>query len=284
MTATTTSPSVTVSRQSLVDAARALLRAARFADALALLDGAASDHPEVALARAEVALTSGYLGGSADVDAELAAAEAAVAGCDDPGVTWDAEFLRLRQRYTREIFDAHTVLGSAEGRDPARIGALRRTAEGLRDRAPDVRRRGWAEFYLGTIADNVYGDRAAGPAHLTAALAVGKEAADDLLCFEALRHLGDHAHDEGDAVLALDQWQRSTEYAARAGSITGTLAQQILLAQLARERGDEHGARLLAAEVARWAGAVGADRTRAHAEAFAAGADPTSPDATNAEG
>jgi hypothetical protein len=55
------------------------------------------------------------------------------------------------------------------------------------------------------------------------------------------------------------------------------LAQQLLLAVLAREAGDEAGARLLAGEIVRWAAAAGAVRIQAQAAAFLDGADPTAP-------
>lgn len=142
--------------------------------------------------------------------------------------------------------------------------------------APDEIRRGWAEFYLGVIADNLYGERDAAPSHYLAALRAG-EAGDDLLAREALRHLGDHDHDNGDHELALDRWQQATALGARAGRVTGTLSQQILLAVLARDAGDEAGARAVAREVARWAGAIGAKSIEVQASAFLDGTDPTAP-------
>ncbi|MCX5053797.1 MULTISPECIES: hypothetical protein [unclassified Streptomyces] len=45
----------------------------------------------------------------------------------------------------------------------------------------------------------------------------------------------------------------------------------------ARDTGDEAGARALATEVARWAGAIGAVRIEAQATGFLAGVDPTAP-------
>ena len=84
------------------------------------------------------------------------------------------------------------------------LAGLTRRAGELRKRAPDERRRGWAEMYLGLIADNLYGDRDAAPAHYEVALRAGKSG-DDLLAREALRHLGDHDHDHGDHQLALER-------------------------------------------------------------------------------
>jgi hypothetical protein len=75
-------------------------------------------------------------------------------------------------------------------------------------------------------------------------------------------------HDEGDAAHARDCWERSATHAARAGLVPGVLAQQPLLAQLARERGDEAGATAIAEEVRRWAAAIGATRLCDQATAF----------------
>jgi hypothetical protein len=50
--------------------------------------------------------------------------------------------------------------------------------------------------------------------------------------------------------MALERWGRATALGARAGAVPGTLSQQILLAVLARETGDEAGAAMLAREIA----------------------------------
>jgi type IV pilus biogenesis protein CpaD/CtpE len=59
--------------------------------------------------------------------------------------------------------------------------------------------------------------------------------------------------------------------------VPGTLSQQMLLAVLARDSGDEAGAAALAREIARWAAAIGAESIKAQATSFLAGADPTAP-------
>jgi hypothetical protein len=59
--------------------------------------------------------------------------------------------------------------------------------------------------------------------------------------------------------------------------VLGVLAQQLLLAVLARDAGDEAGARALATETRRWAEAVGAVRVAGQASAFLVGVDPTQP-------
>ena len=146
----------------------------------------------------------------------------------------------------------------------------------MRAQAPDDRRQGWAEMYLGLIADNLYAEREAAPAHYEVALRIG-ESHDDLLAREALRHLGDHDHDGGDYDRALACWTRATELGARSGLVPGTLSQQMLLAVLARDSGDEAGASALAEEIRRWAGAIGAAALEAEASGFRAGVDPTAP-------
>ena len=129
----------------------------------------------------------------------------------------------------------------------------------LRDTAPEDGRRGWACMCLGWFADNLRGDRAEAPVHYSAALAAGRAVGDPLLVFEAQRHLGDHAHDDGDQAGALAAWEESAAAAARGGHVLGVLAQQVLLAVLARDAGDEAGARALAAETLRWAEQLGRD-------------------------
>jgi tetratricopeptide (TPR) repeat protein len=259
----TTDSSTQVAVHSLVAAARALTRAARFGEAAELLDSATGDQPALAVARAEVAVANDWYRGTQLGHDALRAAEKTVAG--DPEAAWDLDFLTVRHRYGQQFRAA------GDGAD------LRRQAEAVSGRAPDDQRRGWAEMYRGLVADNVLDERDVAPAHYEAALELAEKTHDDLLTFEALRHLGDHDHDGGNTSLARERWERSTESAARAGSVIGTLAQQTLLAVLAREAGDEAGATMLAREVSRWAGAVGADRYRAMADAFLAGVDPTKP-------
>jgi hypothetical protein len=128
-------------------------------------------------------------------------------------------------------------------------------------------------MYLGLIADNLRADREAAPGHYQAALAAAGP--DALLAREALRHLGDHDHDNGDHPAALGRWQRATALGAGAGHVTGTLSQLLLLAVLARDSGDETAANAVAAEVARWAQALGAIRIRDNANGFLSCVDPT---------
>ena len=264
MTTTTT-----VDTAALLAAAEGLSRAARYDLAAALLDSA---DPAVAVARAEVAVAADWAVGADTASPYVEAAEHALSAGADPVLRWDLDFIRLRQDYGSQLVDWN--FGPA-GRDPETMAALRAQGEQVHASAPDQRRRGWAAFYVGLIADNIYGEREVAPKHYAEALAAHEATGDDLLGFEALRHLGDHAHDDGDAALAREQWGRSAELAARAGAVRSTLAQQILIAVLARDAGDEAGAKALATEIARWTGAAGMPRQHAQALDFLAGTDLT---------
>lgn len=260
----------------LLRAARELSRAARWETAGRLLASLSVTEPSararVALTAAEVALEQDWFRGT-----DLAARRIADAEKEVPDDDWDLGFLTLRRAYARLLLvDGELRLGPA-GKDPEMLTDLRRRAHALRDTAADGVRRGWAEMYLGLIADNQFAERTTAPAHYEAALRAAAAGPDDLLAREALRHLGDHAHDSGDHARALDDWRRATALGARAGTVCGTLSQQILLAVQARSAGDEAGACALAAEVARWAEAIGASRLAAQAAAFLAGVDPTAP-------
>jgi tetratricopeptide (TPR) repeat protein len=265
----------------VIAAARDLAKAGRWRRATSLLDATTAADAEVhallALAAAEVALERDWFCGSSAATGRLSTAEELCAAADlDPDSRWDLAFLQLRHGYFDQVLSAGSFHPGPEGKDPDLIAGLRRRADDLRTQAPDGVRRGWAEMYLGLIADNLRGERDAAPAHYEAALR-GGESGDDLLAREALRHLGDHDHDRGDHQLALERWSRATTLGARAGAVPGTLSQQMLLAVLARDTGDEAGAAALAREIARWAAALGAERIEAQATGFLAGADPTAP-------
>lgn len=267
----------------VVAAALALAKAGRWQRAASLLDAAAvtdaGARVALTLAAAEVALDSDWFAGTRHAPDRLRAAERACADADhDRRSAWDLAFLRLRQEYGDQIRGAAGPVLGPQGKDPAVLADLRRRADDLCDEAADDVRRGWAQMYRGLIADNLFAERTAAPASYEAALLAG-DGADDLLAREALRHLGDHDHDDGRPERALARWNRATELGARAGAVPGTLSQQLLLAVLARDRGDHAGAAALAGEIARWAAALGAAGIAAQATAFLAGADPTAPPA-----
>ncbi|MGX1548352.1 hypothetical protein [Streptomyces adustus] len=276
MTIATSTASLSVRTDQLLDAANELGLAGRWDRALALLDAATADAPgirsRIALTAAHIALEKDWFTGGDSARERLAVAEREL-----PDGDWDVDFARLRHTYRLLlVVDGVPRFGPA-GKDPEALGALRRQAEALRDRAPDEGRRGWAAMYAGLVADNHFADRAAAPACYVAALDAAESADDPLLAREALRHLGDHDHDDGDDGLALERWRRATALGAGAGAVPGTLSQQLLLAVLARDVGDRAGAAALAAEVARWADALGATSLAAQARSFLAGADPTAP-------
>ncbi|MEV6497495.1 hypothetical protein [Streptomyces prunicolor] len=264
--------------EELIAAAQELSVTGRWKRASRLLDTCSTDDPEprarIARAAAQVALEQDWFAGTDTAAARIEAAEKGF-----PGGDWDLDFARLRNTYRRLlVVDGGLRLGP-DGKDPEALASLRREAESLRDSAPDEGRRGWAEMYLGLITDNHFADLAGAPPHYVSALSAAESVDDPLLAREALRHLGDHDHDAGDHARALDRWRRATELGAAAGTVPGTLSQQLLLAVLARDSGDEAGARALATEVARWAEAIGAVRLAAQARGFLAAVDPTAPPA-----
>ncbi|MDV7221172.1 hypothetical protein [Streptomyces prunicolor] len=264
--------------EELIAAAQELSVTGRWKRASRLLDTCSTDDPEprarIARAAAQVALEQDWFAGTDTAAARIEAAEK-----EFPGGDWDLDFARLRNTYRRLlVVDGGLRLGP-DGKDPEALVSLRREAESLRDSAPDEGRRGWAEMYLGLITDNHFADLAGAPPHYASALSAAESVDDPLLAREALRHLGDHDHDAGDHARTLDRWRRATTLGAAAGTVPGTLSQQLLLAVLARDSGDEAGARALAAEVARWAEAIGAVRLAAQARGFLAGVDPTAPPA-----
>jgi hypothetical protein len=246
-------------------AALELARASRWTRALSLLDTfnvtAACDRARVALTAAEVALESDWFAGTTLAADRLATAERLGGG------SWDLDFLRLRHDYLGQL---GTFQFGPDGKDPEVLAQLRKRASDLATDAPDNRRHGWARMYLGLILDNLFADREAAPDHYEAALRAG-ESTDDLLTREALRHLGDHDRDRGDLVSAQARWERATALGARAGLVAGTLSQQMLLAVVARDLGNDQGATRLAEEIARWSDAIGAPRLHTQARAFLSG-------------
>lgn len=263
------------------EAALDLALATRYDEALRLLDATQTDDPHdrvlLALTAADVADRADHLlGGSLAPDRIKALEDELAVYQPDVGLAWNAAWVRLRRSYSLAIRnpDASFRMGP-QGRDPGEVDALVAEATRLRDEAPDLARRGWASMCLGWISDNLRADRAAAPVHYELALDAARATGDDVLLFEAQRHLGDHAHDDGDLADARERWEESTAAGARARHIGGTLAQQLLLAVVHRDEGDEAGAQAIGGEVVRWADAVGATRIARQAESFLAGVDPT---------
>lgn len=261
----------------VVDAVRALSRASRHTEAVALATAAAASEtdPALALTRAETALMADYYR-LRDIDAEpLRTAATTVTEHGDAADTWQLDLLRAKAAYFARLIPVMRRTDPPPETDPEADARLRRQAEAVRDSAPDDRRRAHAQLLLGWIHDNVLDDRDNAPAHYAAALRAGEEHAEDYLVFEALRHLGDHDHDAGDHEATRQRWERSAFHAARAGLVGPTLLQLLLVAVSLRDRGDEAGARAVASEAGRWGEAIGFERLRAMAAGFLAGADPT---------
>ena len=252
----------------VIGAARELAKAGRWQRAASLLDatiaGNDKDRARIALTAVEVAVEGDWFGGTEHGRVRLKEAE----GMEhDPQGRWDLAFLGLRIDYRRTIMRDGDFHPGPEGKDLEAMADLRYRASELKQHAPDGQRAGWASMYLGLIADNVFGERDVAPAHYEEALRAGEEG-DAFLAREALRHLGDHDHENGDYEVAYERWARATELGARAGTVSGTLSQQILLALLARDTGDVAGSKLLAREIARWARAIGAKNLAAQAKSL----------------
>ncbi|TCM44464.1 hypothetical protein [Kribbella sp. VKM Ac-2568] len=230
----------------LLESSAALMRAGRWGTATTLLQAVTPATPAerlaIAAALAEVAVDQDFAQQTINADHALAVLADALSETADPVTAWDADFLHLRKDYGIALV--------AGDREPAETLAKR--VERLRDLAPDDARAGHAAFYAGVIADNLRMLPADAFAAYTSALELGERSGDDLLVSLALRHLGDHAHTAGDLPLARTQWERSTELRQKVGHLLGTLAQQTLLAVLAKDEGNPIASTALATEVNRW--------------------------------
>jgi hypothetical protein len=265
---------ISVGIDEIIAAATALTWAARYDVARRLLDSAVCPVDGDTAAR-HLALTAAATAVHHDfrtvgprwAPAAIAAAEAFT----DTQDRWRLDFLELQHDYGRELIgpDGSPAAGR-EGRDPARAATLARRAETLAASAPGVADAGWAAFYRGVIDDNLTGDSGGAERWLARALDAAEQASDDYLAGEALRHLGDHDAEAGELAQARARWERSTELWARIGNMTGVLAQQLLLAQLAIREGRPAAGTAIAREVSRWAGALGLVLYQKHADALLA--------------
>jgi hypothetical protein len=252
-----------IAAQPLAAAAHALMLAGRWDQAASVLSAAAAanagERAVLTVAEAEVAVDHDFWCRTDRGSSALYRAAAAVAdGPDDPALAFDVEFLQLRKDYATELFGPDDVPRfGPSGRDAAVVEDLAARADRLRAAAPDRGRGAAATFYAGLIADNLGGDGAAARAEFAAALAEAEEEGEDLTVSEALRHLGYHAAEAGEAEQARQMWERSAELRQRAGAVPYALSQQLLLAGLARDSGNAEEARAVAGQVRRWAHALG---------------------------
>jgi tetratricopeptide (TPR) repeat protein len=266
-------PHTAVSIDEIIAAATALAWAARWDIAARLLTSAQAPGLDdatvrrLALARAAVSVHHDFrTDGARWAPAAMTAAESA-ADPADPAGRRQLEQLRLQYDYEIMLTGSDgTPRFGPQGHDPARLAGLAQRAEQLADATADVAGAGWAAFYRGLIADNLIGDRDGAPRWFARALDAAERADDDYLAGEALRHLGDHETESGDLTAARASWERSAELWAGIGNVTGVLAQQLLLADLAFREGNAPGGAAIAGEVSRWAGAAGLARYRSSAD------------------
>jgi len=250
----------------LADAARALAHAGQWPRALELLavvgpDGEA-ERAVLAVAAAEVSVDHDFWCGTKGAAAHLArAAETvaadAVASAGHGTLSWDLDLIRLRHDYYAELIGPDGPRFGPEGRDTRVTEDLAARAARLRQTAPDGGRTASAAFSAGLIADNLRADPDTAQALFTEALAAAERAGDTLTESEALRHLGYWASQQGDTATARQQWERSAELRQEAGAVPYVLAQYLLLAELARDVGQEARARMLAETAGRWAHVLG---------------------------
>jgi tetratricopeptide (TPR) repeat protein len=230
----------------LLAASTALMRAGRWTTATELLRAATPETPAerlaIAAALAEVTVDQDFSQQTDNAGPALVVLQEALTETPDSATGWDLAFLQLKKDYSTALSTTDTPAGDT----------LAKRATQLHETAPDDARSGYAAFYAGVIADNLQQQPGVAFTAYNTALEQGERTGDDLLISLALRHLGDHAHTAGDLTLARTHWERSTELRQKVGHLLGALAQQALLAVLARDEGNPEAARALATEVNRW--------------------------------
>lgn len=222
----------------------------------------------LALARAQLAVERRQWHGEGSPSPALNEAAQVISESRDERIAQDLELFRLFSDYWAALQPAgpgQPPRFGPDSHDPADLDRLRDRAEWLAGAAPDQGRAARAWFYAGLIADNLCGEGERAVELFQLALdSCGP--GNDLIAAEALRHLGYRSFQAGDRKLARERWERATELAERGGSLTLTLAQQLLLAELDQAEHDDAGAWVRAAEVRRWALAIGVTRLARQAE------------------
>jgi hypothetical protein len=246
----------------LADAARTLAHAGQWPRALELLaaasPGGEAERAVLAVAAAEVSVDHDFWCGTEGAAARLARAAEAVAAeaatsAEHGTLRWDLDLIRLRRDYYTELIGPDGLRFGPAGRDARVTEDLAARAARLRQAAPDGGRAASAMFLAGLVADNLRADPPTAQALFTEALAAAERAGDAMTESEALRHLGYWASQRGDTATARQQWERSAELRQEAGAVPYVLAQYLLLAELARDAGQEARARTLAETAGRWA-------------------------------
>jgi hypothetical protein len=191
-----------------LDVARALQRAGRWDEALAVLPAG-----ELA-ARAEILADRFWWRLDDPAEAESAVGDLASRDAVRSG------FYGAQLGYTRLLFQL----------DP-RAGDLDQARDGFAAAARDPRLDGWGTFWLGTLADNIDHDPDAAARCYATALSLSHEHDDPLLESYAVRHQGDHAmaSDEG---LGLHLLRRSYYLRAALGARPQTAAAAVTLAEV----------------------------------------------------
>ena len=174
-----------------------------------------------------------------------------------PTVAWDLAMLQLRRQYADQLVDG---IGP-DGRDHVARGR-----DGPRGGPPARHRAGRRPPGLGLhVPGLVRRQPARGPGRGAGALRRGPRrpaGRSTTRCWSS-RRSGTWATTPTTTVTTAARWpawQESTAGRGPGRARLGVLAQQLLLAVLARDAGDEAGARALAAEIRRWAEQLGATR------------------------
>jgi hypothetical protein len=188
------------------DLARALQRAGRWDEALALLPAGER------AARAEI-LADRFWWQHRDPGAAEAAVSDLASG--DPVL---AGFYGAQLAYTRLLFQL--------GPGPGDLDLAR---DGMTAAARDPRLDGWGTFWLGALADNIDHDPEAAAACYATALSLSRSHDDPLLESYAVRHQGDHAM-ASDQELGLGLLRRSYYLRAALGARPQTAAAAVTLA------------------------------------------------------
>ncbi|GAB3425640.1 hypothetical protein [Flindersiella endophytica] len=251
-------------------AVTALMRAGQFDLGANLLAADDSADPVILLARAELELERDFWLRTNSSEPAVAALEAAADRSGDPELRWEVGLLRLRQDYSRRLFDDTGAFVRPDRHSAELKASFAERAATIHATAPSTGPgRGWAAFWRGIVTENVVGDPSGADPHYSEALAVGEQQGNDILTSYALRHLGAHADPE----TARDYHLRSRRLRQAAGFVPGALAEQLMLAELEIEAGQGETGRVLAAEVHEWATALRLDGLAGFAKQVAASED-----------